>query len=96
MVLHHGANQPDDSDSPATSARNSRIGLAFFLVYCLIYGGFVALAAFWPSLMKNVQLAGVNLAIVYGLGLIVVALTMALIYLWLCRNPAESQQETKS
>jgi uncharacterized membrane protein (DUF485 family) len=30
--------------------------------------------------------AGVNLAIVYGMGLIAAALVLALVYAWLCRT----------
>jgi len=47
--------------------------------------GFVALAAFASSAMKA-DIGGVNLAIVYGLGLIVLAFIMALIYMAMCRN----------
>jgi uncharacterized membrane protein (DUF485 family) len=70
------------------STRNSRIGLALFIVYSLFYSGFVLLAAFSPDTMELTPLAGVNLAIWYGFGLIIAAIVLALIYGWACRANA--------
>jgi uncharacterized membrane protein (DUF485 family) len=58
----------------------SPIGLKLFLLYLAAYGVFVALNAFWPDVMKTPAVAGVNLAIVYGFGLIVGAFVLAVIY----------------
>ena len=38
-------------------------------------------------------LEGLNLAIVYGFGLIIAALVLALVYSWLCRASAEPSGE---
>lgn len=65
--------------------KNTRIALLLFGVYLMLYGGFVALAAFSPGTMEATPLAGVNLAIWYGFGLIATAIVMALLYGWLCR-----------
>ena len=65
--------------------QTNRLGLALFLVYLVLYGGFVLLAAFWPQWMEVTPLAGVNLAIWYGFGLIVAALALALVYGWASR-----------
>jgi uncharacterized membrane protein (DUF485 family) len=72
------------------STRNSRIGLALFAVYSLFYSGFVLLAAFSPATMETTPLAGVNLAIWYGFGLIIAAIVLALIYGWACRTGGRS------
>ena len=66
--------------------RNARYGLWLFAIYLAFYGGFVLLAAFAPATMERLPLAGVNLAIWYGFGLIVLALVLALFYGWLCRR----------
>jgi uncharacterized membrane protein (DUF485 family) len=58
----------------------SRLGLALFGVYLVLYGGFVALSAFAPWALEWTPLAGVNLAILYGFGLIVSAFVLALAY----------------
>ncbi|MBW3543696.1 MAG: DUF485 domain-containing protein [Planctomycetes bacterium] len=69
-------------------ARNARIGLVLFAVYLVLYGGFVFLNAFSPRAMEAKPLFGVNLAILYGFGLIVAALVLALAYGFLCRSDA--------
>jgi uncharacterized membrane protein (DUF485 family) len=56
------------------------LGLILFAIYLVLYGGFVVLNAFFPASMEATPLAGVNLAIWYGLGLIVAALGLALVY----------------
>jgi uncharacterized membrane protein (DUF485 family) len=60
----------------------TRLGLALFAVYLVLYSGFVLLAAFAPEWMDVTPLAGVNLAVWYGFGLIAVAIVLALIYGW--------------
>jgi uncharacterized membrane protein (DUF485 family) len=84
----HGPVTPAEPPDARTDARNSRVGLALFAVYLLLYGGFVGVNAFAPGLMARPVVAGVNLAVVWGLGLILAAFLIALIYAWLCRNPA--------
>jgi uncharacterized membrane protein (DUF485 family) len=73
-------------------SRSSRIGLVFFGVYLLVYGLFVVLNAFFPEVMETTPLAGVNLAVLYGLGLIVFAFVLALAYAWICRSDAEAKE----
>lgn len=65
---------------------NTRFAFALFAIYLLLYGGFVALAAFSPRTMEATPLAGVNVAIWYGFGLIASAIALALVYGWLCRS----------
>lgn len=69
---------------------NTRTGFVLFTFYLLLYGGFVALAAFSPIAMEATPLAGVNVAIWYGFGLIAAAIFLALIYGWLCRSNTPS------
>ena len=67
------------------SNHTSRFGLALFAFYLLLYAGFVLVAAFAPQAMEITPLAGVNLAIWYGFGLIVAAIVLAFIYGWALR-----------
>ena len=67
-------------------SRAARIGLVLFAVYLLLYGGFVGINAFDPEAMEATPLEGVNLAILYGFGLIIAAFALALLYGWLCRG----------
>ncbi len=74
--------------------RNARVGLVLFVVYLLLYIGFVLLNAFAADVMEMTPIAGVNLAILYGFGLIVTALVLALVYGFLCKDePAEQEAE---
>jgi uncharacterized membrane protein (DUF485 family) len=83
---------PQDVDNhEATIGRNARYGLALFAVYILLYGGFIVLAVFKPTLMGTTLPGGLNLAIAYGFLLIGSALGLALVYMALCRNPAGGQ-----
>ena len=66
-------------------SRNARLGLQLFCVYLLLYGGFVLINAFAPTVMEATPVAGINLAILYGFGLIIGAFLMSLIYSFLCK-----------
>ena len=73
---------------------NARVGLVLFVIYLILYGGFGFLNAFAAETMEATPLAGVNLAILYGFGLILAALVLALFYGWICRsNKADSARE---
>jgi uncharacterized membrane protein (DUF485 family) len=78
--------QNEEHEDPDLIARRSRLGLWLFAIYCGLYAGFMYLCAFEPKLMESAPVAGVNLAIWYGLALIVGALTLALVYAVLCRQ----------
>ena len=67
-------------------SKNARFGLQLFLIYLLMYGGFVLLNAFAPGTMEITPIAGINLAILYGFGLIIAALVLALIYGIFCKG----------
>jgi uncharacterized membrane protein (DUF485 family) len=75
----------------AGEARNARVGLWLFAVYVLLYGGFMVLNAFFPQRMGKPVFAGVNLAVTYGLLLIVGAFALALLYMFLVRGGADRE-----
>jgi uncharacterized membrane protein (DUF485 family) len=76
-------------DHPEVSAANARAGLWLFFIYLAFYAGFMGLATFAPQAMGTPVLAGVNLAITYGVGLIVAALVVAAIYMGFCGRNAK-------
>lgn len=80
---------PEQPGDRIALPRSSRVGLLLFACYCAFYAGFIALVAFAPAAMKAEALGGVNLAVIYGLGLIVGALVLALIYVRARRNDVE-------
>ncbi|WP_417851391.1 DUF485 domain-containing protein [Thalassoglobus sp.] len=74
-------------------ARNARIGLRLFAVYLLFYSGFVLLNAFSPDTMRATPIEGINLAIIYGFGLIIAAFVLAILYGFLCRSEVPNDEE---
>ena len=62
----------------------SKLGVRMFLVYAAIYAGFVAINIISPLTMEKTIILGQNLAVVYGFGLILLALILALIYNHAC------------
>lgn len=81
-MLHEPVKQEGrDSATPY----KMRLGVWMFLAYLIVYSGFVAINVIKPVMMESVVLFGLNLAVVYGFGLIIVALILALIYNQLCR-----------
>ena len=70
-------------------SNNSRFGLVLFFLYLLLYGGFVLLNAFAPTTMEATPIAGVNVAILYGFGLIITAFVLAMIYGIFCGSSGD-------
>lgn len=70
-------------DDPAYPYKR-RLGVWLFLAYSLVYATFVALNLLVPTSMETRILAGVNADTIFGIGLIVLAVVLALIYNALC------------
>lgn len=79
-----------------SNSRTRAIGLSLFAIYCVAYAGFMATAAFGTfdggvaagGLARPV-LGGLNLAVVYGMALIIGAFVLALLYAFLARGGDE-------
>jgi uncharacterized membrane protein (DUF485 family) len=95
VPLHdHCPKTSAEAERPETVSRNARYGLVLFAVYLGLYAAFVLTSAFAPEVMERTPLAGVNLAILSGFGLIGSAFLLALIYGWLCRGEAAPQERS--
>ncbi|MBX7103589.1 MAG: DUF485 domain-containing protein [Gemmataceae bacterium] len=86
-MAHFDHHSPAEVVDPALAARNARLGLLLFAAYSLLYLAFMLLNAFAPAAMETIVVAGLNLAVVYGLGLIVAAFLLAMLYAWRCSSP---------
>jgi uncharacterized membrane protein (DUF485 family) len=71
----------------------AKLGIKLFWLYCAVYAGFVALAVFATETLKTPVLAGVNLAIIYGMALIVFALILGLIYNHVCTKKEDEMNK---
>jgi uncharacterized membrane protein (DUF485 family) len=69
----------------------SRIGLVLFFLYLLLYSGFVLINTFSPETMEATPIPGVNVAILSGFGLIIVAFVLALLY-GVLSGPSEGEK----
>jgi uncharacterized membrane protein (DUF485 family) len=64
--------------------RKTRLGIIMFIVYLVVYTGFVVIGTIWPKLLGVEFMAGQNLAVIYGMGLIILAAIMGVIYNHYC------------
>ena len=80
-MLHEPAAK---AEKDAASEWKAKLGIKLFWLYCVIYMGFVGIAVFSPETMKTKVLAGTNLAIIYGMALIVFAIILGLVYNHVC------------
>jgi uncharacterized membrane protein (DUF485 family) len=64
--------------------KKTKLGVILFLIYLAIYAGFVVIGAFFPDALEGRVFAGQNLAVVYGMGLIILAAIMGLFYNHFC------------
>lgn len=74
----------------------TKLGLWLFLLYVLVYIGFIAINVASPKTMATIVFAGQNLAVVYGFGLIILAFVMGMIYDVLCSNKEDELNKEDS
>ena len=55
------------------AAKKSKLGVILFIVYTVIYSGFVLIGLTKPEIMGLELIGGQNIAVIYGFGLIVLA-----------------------
>ena len=78
----HGSAAPAEKDH--SSEWKAKLGIKLFWLYSLVYAGYVGIAVFAPEKMKIPVFAGTNLAIIYGMGLILFAIILGLVYNHYC------------
>lgn len=81
-MLHEPANTAPEKDKAV--GYKTKLGTRMFFVYAMIYAGFVLINIIKPVLMEKEIVFGLNLAVVYGFGLIILSLILALIYNAFC------------
>lgn len=91
-MLHEPVIQTEKDNA---SVWKAKLGIKLFWLYCIIYMGFVALAVFATETLKTPVLAGVNLAIIYGMTLIVFAIILGLIYNHFCTKKENEMNKKK-
>jgi uncharacterized membrane protein (DUF485 family) len=71
-------------ETDKAASKKAKLGVKMFVFYTLIYAGFVFLGLTKPEWMGLEAISGINIAIVYGFGLIFLAIIMGFIYNYFC------------
>jgi uncharacterized membrane protein (DUF485 family) len=87
----HEANAKTGTDK--ASKYKEKLGLILFLIYMAVYAAFITVNVAVPRIMGILGPFGVNLAIWYGMGLIVLALVLGIIYNAFCTRAEKSMNE---
>jgi uncharacterized membrane protein (DUF485 family) len=66
------------------AAYKRSLGLKMLAIYGTIYIFFIVINVAWPKVMGTMVIGGLNLAIIYGFALIVIAFVLAIAYNWAC------------
>ncbi|RKD16111.1 hypothetical protein BCY91_04270 [Pelobium manganitolerans] len=90
--MNHGPAVELDVDH--ASSKKAKLGVIFFLIYSFFYAGFVVIGVFNYELLSQEFALGLNLALFYGMGLIVFAVLLGILYNFLCSR-YEDQLNTK-
>ena len=80
--MHH---QPAvDLGRDLSIPRKTRLGVILFIVYLAIYTGFVVIGSLFTDTLGGRAFADLNLAVVYGMVLIILAAVLGLFYNYFC------------
>jgi uncharacterized membrane protein (DUF485 family) len=66
-----------------SQAYKTKLGIIMFVIYTPIYLAFILISVISPSFMSK-DVGGLNVAVVYGFGIIVLAIIQAVIYNNIC------------
>ncbi len=80
-MIHEPATKIETDNA---ASKKAKLGVRLFIVYTLVYSGFVIIGLTKPELMGLELMGGQNIAIIYGFGLIVLAIVMGFIYNYFC------------
>lgn len=71
-------------EKESVTKQKSSLGVRLFFIYSIFYVGFVILGVFHYELLSNTIFGGLNLAVVYGISLILFAFLLGVIYDYYC------------
>lgn len=93
--MFHEPNSEIERDH-ATAAKG-RLGIILFFAYFVVYGGFVAIGILKPQWLGE-KMMSQTLAVIYGMGLILLAIVMGVVYHMICNSyekQSDHQKENK-
>ena len=90
-MLHEPASKIGNDKA---AEKKASLGVKMFIVYTLVYSGFVIIGLTKPELMGLELIGGQNIAIIYGFGLIILAIVMGFIYNYFCTKMENKMNKT--
>jgi uncharacterized membrane protein (DUF485 family) len=75
--------------------QKSKLGVRLFFVYLICYAGFVTIGVFNYELLSTTVFYGLNLAVTYGIGLIVFAVILGIIYNAYCTRYEDEAEKSE-
>lgn len=72
---------------------NQRLGLVLFTVYFALYATFILITVYDYRLLAKEVFAGINLAVAFGMGLILSAIILAVLYAKLAKPDPDEATE---
>lgn len=88
MLSHH----QKEVDLDRASSKKTKLGVYFFFVYLFFYAGFVLIGVFNYELLSLELFGGINLAVLYGIGLIFFAVIMGILYNYFCSKYEDEEK----
>jgi uncharacterized membrane protein (DUF485 family) len=82
--MHHGPAVELGKDN--SIPKKTKLGVILFIIYSVIYAGFVFIGTMYPEYMGAKIFGNVNFAFVYGMGLILLAVVMGVVYNHFCTS----------
>jgi len=82
--MHHPANSNEVESESAVRSRQ-KFGIALLSLFSLAYAGFIGLCIFANQWISQTLWHGIPLTVVYGVGLILLSIVVAMLYGWISR-----------
>lgn len=80
------------TEKESLTKRKAGLGIRLFFIYLICYAGFVVIGVFQYELLAIQVLGGLNLALAYGIGLIVFAVVLGVVYNYYCTKYEDEEE----
>jgi uncharacterized membrane protein (DUF485 family) len=90
--MEHGP--PTEWQEDKSEGFKTKLGLIMVAFFTIVYFAFIILAVTNPQAMAN-DVGSLNVAVVYGFGIIILAIIQAVIYNIICSNHEKRNGNTK-
>jgi len=91
-MLHEPAAQ---SGRDPASEFKKKVGIRMFIAYAVVYAGFIVINTIVPKLMGKQIVLGLNLAVTYGFGLIILVIIAGMVYNRICSGKEDEMEKAE-